>query len=83
MRTETLRIEQADQLNDPSRIVRLLKSQAGVRDVMLITAKQECSVLFDEQVVTSDQLRAHLQEAGIQTSVAKPATTPCCGSCGG
>lgn len=83
MRTETLKIVEAEQLNDLNQIVLLLKKQPGVRDVMLIAAKQECSVLFDEQVISSGQLQTLLQDAGIQTIVAKAATTPCCGSCGG
>lgn len=83
MLTETFKIVQADQLNDPTKIVRLLKSQSGVRDVMLIAAKQECSVLFDEQTISSGQLQAFLHEAGIQVTIAKAGTSPCCGSCGG
>lgn len=83
MLTETFKIMQADEFNDSSKIVRLLKSQSGVRDVMLIAAKQECSVLFDEQTISSSQLQALLHEAGIQAIVAKAATSPCCGSCGG
>lgn len=83
MRTETFKIVEANPLNDSNQIVVLLKSQPGVRDVMLIAAKQECSVLFDEQVTSSGQLQAFLQEAGIHAIFSKVSTTPCCGSCGG
>jgi hypothetical protein len=83
MRTETLKIIQNDQTIDTPQLVQLLKSQSGVRDVMLIAAKNECSVFFDEHKITSEQLQAALKTIGIESEIGKISKGACCGSCGG
>ncbi len=83
MRTETLKIIQHNQSIDATELVQLLKSQSGVRDVMLIAAKNECSIFFDEQKVTSAQLQAVLKTVGVESETSKISAGACCGSCGG
>lgn len=86
MKTETLILAGSHPQGYSSAVQGALKTLAGVRDVLVIEAKNECSVLFDENQVDSQGLRDALNAAGFATTNARPAhgkNGSCCGSCGG
>ncbi|MFZ6649292.1 CCGSCS motif protein [Undibacterium sp. TJN25] len=86
MQTETLKLNAAGKTNYTSQVEAVLKHLDGVRDVLVIESKQECSVLFDEKAVSVVQLQQALSNAGYPNEKAKPKHGQggvCCGSCGG
>ncbi|GGC57464.1 CCGSCS motif protein [Undibacterium terreum] len=86
MQTETLKLDAAGHSNYTLAIESLLKQTSGVRDVLVVEPKQECSILFDETTVTLQQLQTILSHAGYASQKAKPKhgqNGVCCGSCGG
>jgi hypothetical protein len=56
----------------------------GVSDVLIGSPNQICSILFDEQRVSSAQLLRTLSDAGFSSELVVPASHghgSCCGSC--
>lgn len=64
-------------------VARVLNAVNGVSKVAIVTASASVNIDFDEDVTSSQELRAALQQAGI--GMKRPAhgeAGMCCGSCG-
>ncbi|WP_394780244.1 CCGSCS motif protein [Undibacterium sp.] len=95
MQTEKLKLNTAGQTGhtghtgqtgQTGQIEAVLKQLDGVRDVLIIEGRDECSVLFDDKIINVAQLQQALSDAGYPNEKAKPKhgqNGVCCGSCGG
>lgn len=83
MKSETLRLLDAMDETRAMNVAQVLKSIKGVSKVSIATASASIAVDFDDDVTSSQELRAALQQAGFGLKKAHGEAGMCCGSCGG
>lgn len=86
MKTETLVLTGNTMPGLAGLVQAVLQKLDGVQDVLVIEAKNECSVLFDDKLLSSQTLQAALTDAGYANKKKESGhgqNGSCCGSCGG
>ncbi len=84
MQTETLKVTGMTCEGCTSKVAHALKAATGVHDVVVSLSNGEAAVCYDEHLISPDQLKSAVKEAGYGVDAINAAQKPqgkgcCCG----